>query len=164
MTIWHQQKRWVFFSGSDPFRTHVSWLPCPLRMRVNQSCTKGICLLLVFSHFQTFSMIFFQFFLIHRNINESLETGGLLGDVRVNYKSFERRSKHFRPVWWSSAAWGEDIENTKGSLLTRWELKKDYVCILSTNFLVERKSALFHEDLKIKHFCSCSLFGNDWSK
>ena len=23
VTIWHQQKRWVFFTGSGPFRTHV---------------------------------------------------------------------------------------------------------------------------------------------
>ena len=59
------KKDGCFFSGSDPFRTHVSWLPCPLRMRVNQSCTRGICLLLVFSHFQTFSMIFFHVFLFN---------------------------------------------------------------------------------------------------
>ena len=24
VTIWHQQKRWVFFSITDPFRTHVT--------------------------------------------------------------------------------------------------------------------------------------------
>ena len=24
VTIWHQQKRWVFFSITDPFRTHVN--------------------------------------------------------------------------------------------------------------------------------------------